>query len=241
MPKIKIAHLYYDLMNLYGENGNIRALKRFTERQDIKCEIHFLTIGDKIDFTKYDAFYMGMGSEKSELLVLEDIIKYKTDIEEAIKKGKHFLITGNSLELFGKYIIDNEKNKHEALNIFPYYTVQEDFRIVGSVVYKSKIIKEKIIGFQNRCGTMYEIDKPLFKVLDGTGSTLESKKEGYTYKNFYGTYLLGPLFIRNPYLTNHIIKNIMKYKNKKYKFKMYNRTTEIKAYNTYLENFNIIE
>lgn len=241
MPKIKIAHLYYDLMNLYGENGNIRALKRFTERQDIKCEIHFLTIGDKIDFNKYDAFYMGMGSEKSELLVLEDIIKYKTDIEEAIKKGKHFLITGNSLELFGKYIIDNEKNKHEALNIFPFYTVQEDFRIVGSVVYKSKIIKEKIIGFQNRCGTMYEIDKPLFKVVDGTGSTLESKKEGYTYKNFYGTYLLGPLFIRNPYLTNYIIKNIMKYKNKKYKFKMYNRTTEIKAYNTYLENFNIIE
>ena len=35
MPKIKIAHLYYDLMNLYGENANIRALVHFAERQGI--------------------------------------------------------------------------------------------------------------------------------------------------------------------------------------------------------------
>ncbi len=239
MQKIKIAHLYYDLMNLYGENGNLRALKRFLERQDIKCDIHFLTIKDNIDFNKYDVFYMGMGSENSEFLVLEDILKYKTKIEESIKKGKHFLITGNSLELFGSYIIDEEKKKHEALNIFPYYTEHQDFRIVGSAIFKTKLIQEKIIGFQNRCGIMHNIDKPIFKVLEGTGSSPELKKEGYIYKNFYGTYLLGPLFIRNPYLTNYIIKNIMKLKNKKYKLKIFNRTTEIKAYNKYLENFNI--
>lgn len=239
MPKIKIAHLYYDLMNLYGENGNIRALKRFIERQDIKCEIHFLTIGDKIDFTKYDVIYIGSGTEKSEFLVLNDIIKYKEDIKEAILKGKHFLITGNALELFGSHITDEEAKEHVALDIFPYYTVHQNFRIVGSVVYSTKLIKEKIIGFQNRCGIIYDIDKPLFKVVEGSGSIPNMKKEGYLYKNFYGTYLLGPLFIRNPYLTNYLIKNIMKNKNKKYKFKMYNRTTEIKAYNAYLDNFNI--
>lgn len=239
MPKIKIAHLYYDLMNLYGENGNIRALKKFTERQDIKCEIHFLTIGDKIDFDKYDAFYMGAGTEKSEFLVLQDLLKYKDEITNSINKGKHFLITGNSIELFGSYIIDENKNKHECLDIFPYYSVHECIRIVGSVVFKTKLIKETIIGFQNRCGIIYGIDKPLFKVIEGTGASPEVKKEGYLYKNFYATYTLGPLFIRNPYLTNYIIKNIMKYKNKKYKFKVYNRSTEIKAYNAYLENFNI--
>ena len=239
MPKIKIAHLYYDLMNLYGENGNIRALKRFTEIQDIKCEIHFLTIGDEINFNDYDAFYMGMGSEQSEFLVLKDILKYKDEIEIAINKNKHFLITGNSIELFGKYIVDEEGIKHEALDIFPYHTIHSEIRIVGSTLFNTKIIKEQIIGFQNRCGLMYDIDKPLFKVINGIGANTEIKKEGYIHRNFYGTYQLGPFFIRNPYFTNYIIKNIMKYKNKKYKFKMYNRTTEIKAYNTYLENFNL--
>ncbi len=239
MQKIKIAHLYYDLMNLYGENGNVRALKRFAERQDIKCEIHFLTIGDKIDFNDYDIFYMGMGTEKSELLVLKDILKYKEQIQESIKKGKHFLITGNSMELFGSYIINQNKEKYDALNIFPYYTIHQDIRIVGSTVAKTKLIKEKIIGFQNRCGLIYNLDRPLFKVLNGSSGNLNVDKEGYKYMNFYATYLLGPLFIRNPYFTNYIIKNVIKQKNKKYKFKMYNRTTEIKAYNTYLENFNI--
>ena len=237
MPKIKIAHLYYDIMNLYGENGNIRALKRFIERQDAKCEVYFLSIDDKIDFNQYDIFYIGMGTEKGLLLVLNDILKYKDEIKNAIENGKHFLATGNSLEVFGKYIEDNNKIKHEALNIFDYYTTWTDFRIVGSVLASTKIIKEDIIGFQNRCGIINDIPKPLFKIKDGTGMNLNSKYEGYQYKNFYGTYLLGPILIRNPYLTNHIVKNIILSKNKKYKFKVYNRTTEVKAYNTYLENF----
>lgn len=29
---MKILHLYYDLMNLYGENGNIRVLMRHLAR-----------------------------------------------------------------------------------------------------------------------------------------------------------------------------------------------------------------
>ncbi len=237
MLKIKIAHLYYDILNLYGENGNIRALKRFIERQDVKCEIHFLTIDDNIDFNDYDMFYLGMGSEKGLLLVLNDILKYKESIKKAIISGKYFLATGNSLELFGEYILDNNKNKHEALNIFDYYTIWTDFRIVESTHFTSKIIKESIIGFQNRCGIILNNSRPLFRIKEGTGMNPNTKFEGYQYKNFYGTYLLGPLLIRNPYLTNYLVKNLILSKNKKYKFKIYNRTSEVKAYNTYLDNF----
>lgn len=237
MPKIKIAHLYYDLMNLYGENANIRALVHFAERQGIKAEVSTLTICDEIDFSKYDIFYIGSGTEKSELLVLSDMMKYKSDIKDAIEGGKTFISTGNSIELFGEEIIDKENVP--ALNIFPYTSKHEDFRIVGSIVFKTKLIKEKIVGFQNRCGVILNTDKPLFKVIEGTGSTIGSSVEGYTYKNFYGTYAFGPLLIRNPYFTNYILKNVMKSKNKKYKFKVLNNISEIKAYNKYLENFKI--
>lgn len=239
MQKIKIAHLYYDLLNLYGENGNIRALKKFIEMQDVKCEIHFLSIGDTINFNDYDMFYMGMGTENSLLLVLKDIQKYKEDIKDAIDNGKFFLVTGNSIELFGEYLIDLNNKKYDCLNTFGYHTEWKDFRIVGSVTASSKLFKNYIIGFQNRCGQIYDIDKPLLKIKDGTGMNLKNNFEGIQYKNFYGTYLLGPLLIRNPYLTNHIIKNLIHAKNKKYKFKIYNRIPEIKAYNTYLENFDI--
>ena len=66
MTKLKIANLYYDIMNLYGENANIRALVKFAEYQGIQTEVHNLTIGDKIDFEKYDIYYIGSGTEKSE-------------------------------------------------------------------------------------------------------------------------------------------------------------------------------
>ena len=69
MKKIKIAHLYYDLMNLYGENGNIRYLVKSLGEQGIDVEVHFLSMEDKIDFKKYDFYYIGMGSEENKMLV----------------------------------------------------------------------------------------------------------------------------------------------------------------------------
>ncbi len=246
--KVKIAHLYYDLMNLYGENGNIRALKKEFERQTVKTEIHFLTVGDEINFKEYDIFYIGMGSENSQLIVLNDLLKRKKDIIEAIENNKYFFLTGNSYELFGKYIIDFNNNKIDCLDIFPYFTKiinfsdlenASKFRIVGEIVGSCNLIDKKIIGFQNRCGTIFDNNSPIIKLQVGTGNMPKDNNEGYTYKNFFATYTIGPLFIRNPYLTKYFIKKIIKEKNEEYKLKVYNNTSEIKAYNQYLENFNI--
>ena len=155
----------------------------------------------------YTIWALEMKSQK--LLVLEDMIKYKDKIKASIESGKTFIITGNASELFGSYIIDNDV-KYDALGVFNYNSVHETFRIVGSVTFSTKLIKEKIIGFQNRCGVMNDIDKPLFKVISGTGSSINSKTEGIHYKNFYATYVFGPLLIRNPYFTNYILKNTKK-------------------------------
>ena len=78
MKKFKIAHLYYDLMNLYGENGNVRYLVKQLERQGIDAEVHFLSMEEKIDFKKYDFYYIGMGSEENKMIVLDNIMKYKS-------------------------------------------------------------------------------------------------------------------------------------------------------------------
>ena len=112
---IHIAHLYYDLMNLYGEIGNIKALKYSLENSGVKVQIDNLTINDNIDFNKYDILYIGMGTEDNQILVLNDILKYKEEIKEYIENNKFILATGNSIELFGKTI-----NKIHALNIFEY-------------------------------------------------------------------------------------------------------------------------
>lgn len=235
MKTIKIAHLYYDLMNLYGENGNIRFLKKKLEDQDIEVKVYFLTVDDEIDFDKYDIYYIGTGSESNQLIALNDLNKYKSDIKKAIDNGKYFFVTGNALELFGKEIW-NEETRINTLNIFPYVANDDGVRIVGEQLYSCDFIPEKIVGFQNRNCTLNNIDNTIFNVINGTGYNINIKNEGFRYNNFIATYLLGPIFVRNPYLTDYFIKDIFNNLNLKYKDPNYNDTDYI-AYNEYMKNF----
>ena len=225
MKTIKIAHLYYDLMNYYGEQGNVVALKTAIEYAGFKVNVKTLSVDDEIDFEKYDIFYMGMGTKRNQEIVRKDILKYKDKIENVIDK-KMFIMTGNSYELFGKKIDDKK-----CLGIFNFSSKTTD-RIVGEQIFKSDIIKETIIGFQNRFSSNNIKDDYLFEVIKGTGNDLESKVEGIHKNNFFGTYLLGPILIRNPYFKDALLKYIGI-------DKVNTKLVDYKAYHEYLKNFNI--
>lgn len=235
MKTIKIAHLYYDLLNLNGENGNLLALKKHFENQNVKVTIHFLTIDDEIDFNKYDIYYIGTGIKENQLLALNDLLKYRTDIKKAIENNKYFIATGNAIELFGKYIEDLNGTKHKCLDIFSYTAKETDFQIVGEQVYQTKLLDKNIIGFHNRYSILNNDENYLFKVIKGTGYKPKSEIEGYHYKNFYGTYLLGPFLIRNPYFTDYLVKKILE--ENKLKFNLNTKSYEYQAYNEYEKNF----
>lgn len=225
MKTIKIAHLYYDLMNYYGEQGNVLALKTAIEYAGFKVNIKTLSVDDEIDFEKYDIFYMGMGTKRNQEIVRKDILKYKDKIENVIDK-KMFIMTGNSYELFGKKIDDKK-----CLGVFNFESKTTD-RIVGEQIFKSDIIKETIIGFQNRFSSNNIKDDYLFEVIKGTGNDSESKVEGIHKNNFFGTYLLGPILIRNPYFKDALLRYIGI-------DKVNTKLVDYKAYHEYLKNFNI--
>lgn len=236
MKTIKIAHLYYDLMNLYGENGNTRVLCKKLEEQKLKVLVHFLSIDDEIDFSLYDIFYIGSGSEENAILVLEHLKKYQSDLKNAILEGKFFIVTGNALELFGNKIIDLDDNYTKTLGIFDYDCKITDFRIIGEQVYTCPLIEEKVIGFQNRNTVINNYKNNLFEVINGTGYKPKVMQEGILEKHFYGTYLLGPLLVRNPYFLDEIAKEIVKTLNLTYKT---NKKDDVsyKAYHEYIKNF----
>ena len=232
---IKIAYLYYDLMNLYGESGNIKVLKQQLENQNIKVTVNFLTLDDEIDFTKYDVFYIGSGTENNQKIVLNNLLKYKTAIETAIDTGKFFLCTGNAIEFFGNSIIENN-NTYKGLGIFDFEAKHEEFRIVDEVLFKCPLIDKYIIGFQNQCGVIKSDNLNLFDVVKGIGSYPNSKKEGIYYNNFYGTYVIGPILVRNPELLKYLIKKLIISKNPKFKFKKFIQKYETLANDNFMKN-----
>lgn len=239
---IKIAHLYYDLMNLYGDNGNIKALKHQLEHQGIKVKISFLTIGDEINFDDYDLFYIGPGTNDNQKLVLKDLLKYQKEIKKAIEKNKFFLITGNALDMFGKYILTESNKKVKTLKTFDYYSKEESFRLVDEIIAKCDLVDDYILGFQNQNSTMHESHNSLFSIIKGIGSYPNSTNEGIIYNNFIGTYLIGPILVRNPELLKYVTKQLVNYKKKSFKFKKFDLNLEQKAHEEYIKNYynNII-
>lgn len=228
--KIVIAHLYYDLLNLYGESGNIKALKKQLESQGVKVELKNLSIEDEFDFSSYDIVYLGAGTKDNQSIVLKHLLKYKRDIKQYIEENKFLIATGNSYELFGKKIDDTK-----ALSIFDYEAKNENFRVVCECVFKCNYTNEYIIGFQNQSSTLKSEKNNLFEVVKGIGNYKGSKYEGYNENNFYGTYLIGPLFIRNPHLLKCFVKKIITNKDRNFKFKKFDLKLETKAYNKYIE------
>lgn len=234
---IRIAHLYYDLMNLYGDNGNIKAIKYQLENQGVKTSVDFLTIDDNIDFDKYDLLYIGPGTYGNQKIILKDLIKYQKNIKKFIDNDKFIIATGNSLELFGKSVKPLNSKKIKALNIFDFESEEVDLRLVGETVAICKNLKKEIIGFQNQSSIITKLENPWFQITRGIGANVNSKIEGINYKNFYGTYMIGPILVRNSELLELVCKKLILQKKKDFKFKSFNVTLENKAYNEYIKNY----
>lgn len=213
---IRVAHLYYDLMNLYGEIGNLKVIEYQLKKQKINVIIDKLSLNDKIEFEKYDLIYIGSGTKKSTLLVLEDLKKYKQQVKEYIENNKFMLVTGNSINVFSKKIGDTE-----ALNIFDFNISYSNARLVGDVIL------DNIIGFQNR-DTLIE---------NNNNSIFNNSEIGIHYKNFYGTYIIGPLLIRNPNFSQKFIKSLIISKKNDFKFRKFDFEIDKKASKSYVETY----
>ena len=237
--KITIGHLYHDILNLYGESGNILALKYALEKQGVEVVVKELTITDELDFSSLDFVYMGCGTEKNQLIALEHLKKYASIISQSILSNKMFLVTGNSIELFGSHITNCDKDI-ETLGIFNYYTEKTNNRLVAECVFKNDKINDLILGFENHQGITKNVDTSLFTVIKGYGDSQDQGHEGYKHNRFYGTYLLGPILARNPFLLEHLVKKLITSKDKDFIFKPFELDIQQMAHDKFIEKYTDI-
>lgn len=222
---MKILHLYYDLLNLYGEYGNVAIMKKHLEDQGFEVTIDKKTLGDEINFNDYDFIYMGCGTEKNLDVAMKDLKRYANEINNAIENKKVFLCTGNSFEMFGKKIDDEE-----GLAIFDYETTRLKDRVTSDVIYKSKYFENKVVGFVNKMTEMFQNMSPLFEIEFGVGENHRNDYEGVKYINFYGTHVSGPILSRNPEFLKKLVIEICKGKDKKFEYKDISYEFEDKGY-----------
>ena len=225
--KLRICHLYPDLLNLYGDRGNIIAIKKRAELRDIEVEIIPVSLGEPFPKDGIDFFFMGGGQDLEQSILMNDFLELKgNSIINKVKDGLPGLVICGGYQLMGKYYQLADGKRIEGLGIFDLYTIAGGKRLIGDVICECDFLPVEnksnlLIGFENHSGHSYlsETAKPLAKVVQGNGNNSLDRKEGCIYNNLYGTYMHGSLLPKNPKLTDYFIKLMLEWKGEgKYKF-----------------------
>ncbi len=216
--EFKIAFMYYDLLELYGDRGNITVLESILKYNNIKFKTDKITLNSNIDISNYDFVFLGGGSDQNQILVESDLKKRKEQMINVMNNKGFILSVCGGYQMFGKYYLDAHNNKIEGLNIFDYYTEASNNRCVGNIKIKSKIkinnTNLEVLGFENHSGITKGIKKEMCfgEVLSGNGNEYQSNYEGFMGEHFIGTYIHGPLLPKNPEIIRFILEKVLKEK-----------------------------
>ncbi len=226
-----IEVLYPEICNLYGELANIRLVKE--SAPEITVVETLINEKPKFLTEKVDLVYIGTMSENSQLLVMEKLAPYMEELKAAVEKGQYILATGNAHEIFAKEIKDTSGETIQCLGLFD-YTVKRNMRTRYNSLYVGMYKNIPVVGFKSQfTHSYYNFQyEPLFMTERGPGFNPDIKEEGIRYKNFMGTYIIGPLFVLNPLLMEEIMHEIGDEN-----FTCAHREAAVDAYNFRLEEY----
>ncbi len=210
MKTVKIAHLYPKLLNIYGDGGNILALKRRCEWRDLQVEITEINVGD--DIKPHDIYFMGGGQDTQQIEVSKELQKHKQFLTEERDRGAVFLGICGGYQLFGHYYQPHNGDRLEGISLLDAYTVAGNKRFIGNVTVETEFVTPKtLVGFENHSGLTYlqGETKPLGVNIVGNGNNGEDKTEGARFKNVFGTYMHGSFLPKNPQFTDYMLELVL--------------------------------
>lgn len=210
--KITVGHLYPELLNVYGDNGNIQCLLRRCQWRDIDAEVVSVGMNDEIDFSKLDIVLLGGGSDREQKLVCEKLRENKKAFQEYVENNGVVIAICGGYQLLGNYYKVGEETI-PGLEVIDMHTIRGKERLISNVVLECELAEMPVVGFENHGGrTDIKGNKPFGKVLYGNGNDGESGYEGVVYKNVIGTYLHGPLLPKNPQIADWLIAKALEKK-----------------------------
>jgi lipid II isoglutaminyl synthase (glutamine-hydrolysing) len=215
-PTLRIAHLYPDEMNIYGDRGNILTLKKRAEWRGIAVVIEAIGRGPAPDLSDIDLIFWGGGQDRDQELVFTDAAEHKVDgIRRAIDGGAVVLAVCGGYQLLGGYYVTADGTKLPGLGLVDLHTVPGPRRKIGNIVIETShlgLTPRTLVGFENHSGKTFLGPglQPLGRVLRGAGNNGEDGFEGVASGNIFGTYLHGSLLPKNPHLADLLIARALR-------------------------------
>lgn len=213
---LRICHLYGNLLNTYGDNGNLLMLQYYAREKGFNVETTIVSLDDPLDASEYDLIFFGGGQDFEQKIIAQDCQRLIPTLKDYVENEGVLLSICGGFQMLGQYYTTADGEQIKGLGILPHYTERQiNSRFIGDIEIYDEINQQTYYGFENHNGVTH-LPKglaPLGRVIVGHGNNNLDKTEGVHYKNTFGSYFHGPLLVRNEWLARHIVDLAIERKN----------------------------
>jgi CobQ-like glutamine amidotransferase family enzyme len=212
--KLTIGYLYPDLMNTYGDQGNVRCVVQRCRWRGIDVEVRPISVGDPLDIDQVDLYFFGGGQDWQQVPVAADLQAGKgVLLRQAVEEGAALLSICGGFQLLAHYYRPFDGPDIPGAGLFDAWTVAGRRRMIGNTTVELThpaflgLPARTVVGFENHSGKTYLGTgcQPLGRVVVGYGNNGEDGWHGGVYRQAIGCYLHGSLLPKNPHLADYLI------------------------------------
>ncbi|MBF1727044.1 MAG: adenosylcobyric acid synthase [Streptococcus sp.] len=207
--KLRICHLYGNLMNTYGDNGNLLMLQHRAKKLGYEVETTLISLEEDFNAEDFDIVMFGGGQDFEQTVVAKDLQNKKEALIQYIEDNGVVVAICGGFQLLGRYYVNASGERLNGISAIDVCTNgQFPSRLIGDIEIFNEEFGETYLGYENHIGRTYlgKNMKPLGKVVKGFGNNEEDHVEGCHYKNVFCSYFHGPILVRNQHLADRIIE-----------------------------------
>ena len=207
--KLRICHLYGNLMNTYGDNGNLLMLQHRAKKLGYEVETTLISLEEDFNPDDFDIVMFGGGQDYEQTVVAKDLQNKKDALIQYIEDDGVVVAICGGFQLLGRYYVNASGERLNGISAIDVCTNgQFPNRLIGDVEIVNEEFGETYLGYENHIGRTYlgKNMKPIGKVVKGYGNNEEDHVEGCHYKNVFCSYFHGPILVRNQHLADRIIE-----------------------------------
>ena len=210
-PPVIIAHMLPDLLNLYGDGGNVRILEQRLRWRGIPVEVRRIQHGEAVDFSQVDLVFMGGGPDREQKLASEQLLAMRDELAVYVEGDGPLLAICGGYQILGRQWLWGDELV-PGLGLIDMETRRPGTsadRLIDNMVLESPLAAHPVVGYENHAGRTYlgEGVEGFGRVVSscGHGNNDDDRVEGARYKNVVGTYSHGPLLSKNPEVADWLL------------------------------------
>ena len=211
-----IMHLFPDLLNLYGDGGNVTVLAQRLRARGLPVEVRRVKHGEECDLSQADIVFLGGGPDREQRLASEALLAMRDQLAAFVEDDGVLLAICGGYQILGREWLLGE-DVVEGLSILDLTTVRAEGgsgnRLIDNVILESPLAEHPVVGYENHAGRTHlgEGVRPFGRVVSSTGhgNNDDDHADGALYRNVLGTYLHGPLLAKNPQVADWLLAHGM--------------------------------